>query len=85
MKGGGDSLIFKRGIKKVVVKQTPSDDLEFMDYLTTQADAREKFSGSDIEESGVSISGFESKEIFIWKDVCYSIPYGSRERVLWIM
>ncbi|AQZ16916.1 hypothetical protein BZL39_K05110 [Zygosaccharomyces parabailii] len=82
VKGGGDSLIFKRGTKKAVAKHSPAGDLESVDHVTMQADAREKFSGSEIEESDISFSGFESKGVFIWGNVCYVIPYGDGERTL---
>lgn len=88
VKGGGDALIFKKGTRSVLAKRNNrSDDLESMDQMNVQ-DVRDKYSSGsedtrnndqDIEES---FKGFASKGVFIWKNICYIIPYKGGERTL---
>ncbi|CDF89040.1 ZYBA0S03-07778g1_1 [Zygosaccharomyces bailii CLIB 213] len=94
VKGGGDALIFKKGTRRAAAKEPGPGDLEALDQMKLQGDAREKFSsGSDlmrgdatdagaVDSSDEVFEGFQSKGIFIWREVCYTIPYMGSERVL---
>lgn len=82
VKGGGESLIFKKGAKRVTGKQGPTGDLESLDHVRLQADARENFGSSDSGEVNANFSSFKSTGVFIWKDVNYVIPYSGGQRVL---
>ncbi|GAV46590.1 hypothetical protein ZYGR_0A01820 [Zygosaccharomyces rouxii] len=88
VKGGGDALIFKKGTRNATAKKNNRpDDLESMDQMNVQ-DVKDKYSsGSDItpnndQEIEQSFKDFASKGIFIWKNICYVIPYKGGERTL---
>ncbi|CAI4058482.1 hypothetical protein N7582_001118 [Saccharomyces uvarum] len=77
VKGGGDALIFKKGSRKFI---TPADE-ESPDNIN-DLDAKEQFSS---ESSGACEEAFEeleAKGVFIWKDVCFTIPYEGSTRLL---
>ncbi|GMM58019.1 ATP-binding cassette transporter [Maudiozyma humilis] len=82
VKGGGDALIFKKGAKRF----TPVDDLE---SSSGSIESREKYSS---ESGSVSAGGKSSSApvfedlkaagAFIWRNVCYTIPYDGGQRQL---
>lgn len=79
VKSGGDALIFKKGTRKYHMK------LDEEDGELHEIDTKEKFSsrsGSSTTSEDEIFEELESKGIFIWRNVCYTIPYDGGMRQL---
>ncbi|CCF57077.1 hypothetical protein KAFR_0C00820 [Kazachstania africana CBS 2517] len=79
VKDTGDALIYKKGSKSYKMKND-----EESNHSSENLEPQEKYSsGSTAEESTDAIfEELESKGVFIWKDVCYTIPYDGGQRML---
>ncbi|CAI4057848.1 hypothetical protein SKDZ_04G2390 [Saccharomyces kudriavzevii ZP591] len=77
VKGGGDALIFKKGSKRFVA---PVDE-ESPDNIN-DIDAKEQFSSESSGANDEVFDELEAKGVFIWKDVCFTIPYEGSIRML---
>ncbi|CAL9734683.1 protein Snq2p [Monosporozyma servazzii] len=77
VKGGGDALVFKKGSKRFEVR----NDEEAAD---ASIDAREKYStSSSIDaDNDSAFEALESKGAFLWRKVCFTIPYDGGQRQL---
>ncbi|KAG0669884.1 ATP-binding cassette transporter snq2 [Maudiozyma exigua] len=80
VKGGGDALIFKKGAKKfesVMDEESANDSIDIREkYSSTGSSA------SDDDDSQPMFEDLKSAGAFIWKDVCYTIPYDGGMRQL---
>ncbi|SCU78069.1 LAFA_0A04742g1_1 [Lachancea sp. 'fantastica'] len=80
--GGGDTLVFKKGAKRL---GSPSDE-ENDESSLTMAEAKKNVDNGSEDTSSVASNvfrGLKSRGVFVWKDVCYTIPYkGSTRRLL---
>ncbi|GMM56132.1 hypothetical protein DAKH74_027480 [Maudiozyma humilis] len=76
MTGTGDALIFKKGTKHF--KQ--DNDLESFDEDIEQKEVYTSSSAG--EDSSDSFEKFQSVGTFIWKNVCYTVPYNGAPRLL---
>ncbi|CCH62219.1 hypothetical protein TBLA_0G02820 [Henningerozyma blattae CBS 6284] len=77
VKSGGDALIFKKGFK-------PTETVEDIESnaVINISENKEKFTPAE-EADDTNLEGLESTGIFIWRDVCYTIPYdGGMRRLL---
>lgn len=84
VKGGGDALIFKKGAKRFKQKTADSSDIELADNMN-MGDVKEKLSIGGDSSKGDEVDAFgdlESTGVFIWKEVCYTIPYNGSQRQL---
>ncbi|SJM81709.1 probable protein SNQ2 [Zygosaccharomyces bailii] len=87
-KGGGDALVFKKGTRKAVAREAGPGDIEALDDMNLHTDARENFSNdSDVTRKDDQLfdkefQTFQSKGTFMWRDVCYTIPYTGSEKIL---
>lgn len=77
IKGGGDALLFKKGTRN---RPSPTDE-ESSDNELTIADAKKVSSGDSSAETAV-FEGLRSEGVFLWKDVCYTIPFKGGQRQL---
>ncbi|CAI4037900.1 hypothetical protein SMKI_04G2360 [Saccharomyces mikatae IFO 1815] len=77
VKGGGDALIFKKGSKRFI---TPTDE-ESPENIN-DIDAKEQFSSESSGANNEVFDELEAKGVFIWKDVCFTIPYEGGKRML---
>jgi len=77
VKGGGDALIFKKGAKRF----TAINDEE---SANDSIDAKEKFSSSasSAADSAPIFEELKAAGAFIWRNVCYTIPYDGGQRQL---
>ena len=78
VKGGGDALVFKKGSKRF---ESRNDE----EASEPSIDAREKYSSSSVEDDDSSFGVFQelkSKAAFLWRRVCYTIPYDGSTRQL---
>lgn len=78
IKGGGDALVFKKGSRRLGV---------IRDEESADSSSGDKFSSSSMTEmedmnGDVVFEDLESKGVFIWRDVCYTIPYDGGMRML---
>lgn len=84
VKGGGDALIFKKGSKRFQ-RQAVTSDEENADNMNV-ADVKEKLSSGDStntkERAQNTFEDLQSNGVFMWKEVCYTIPYKGGERLL---
>lgn len=86
VKGGGDALIFKKGHKRFS-RKAEADDEETADNMNV-ADVKEGYSSGESDNSGQqdqNLHGFEelqSRGVFMWKNVNYTIPYKGGMRQL---
>ncbi|CCF57078.1 hypothetical protein KAFR_0C00830 [Kazachstania africana CBS 2517] len=76
VKGGGDALLFKKGSKRFEV----TTDIESGE--TSPSDLKERYSTSSSKGEDIQFEDLKSKGVFIWKDVCYTIPYDGGQRML---
>lgn len=79
--GSGDTLVFKKGAKRV----SPSSDEESREKSLTMSEAKKNLdsNASTSGSSAEALQGLKSTGIFIWRNVCYTIPYkGSTRRLL---
>ncbi|QLG71869.1 hypothetical protein HG535_0C02190 [Zygotorulaspora mrakii] len=86
VKGGGDALIFRKGAKRFLKKNHDVNDLESADNMNI-ADVKEDLvNGSNsVSSKENELNGFgdlKSTGVFLWKDVCFTIPYNGGERQL---
>lgn len=76
----GEFLVFKKGSRKIKVKNdeesAPNEETTCMEVVAPEADLHEKSTDKAL------FGNLESKGVFIWKDVCYTIPYEGGERQL---
>lgn len=77
VKGGGDALIFKKGSKRFIAHA----DEESPDNVD-DIDAKEQFSSESSGANDEVFDDLEAKGVFIWKDVCFTIPYEGGKRML---
>ncbi|CAI6422690.1 ASN_HP2_G0008360.mRNA.1.CDS.1 [Saccharomyces cerevisiae] len=77
VKGGGDALIFKKGSKRFIAHA----DEESPDNVN-DIDAKEQFSSKSSGANDEVSDDLEAKGVFIWKDVCFTIPYEGGKRML---
>ncbi|CAD6608928.1 XXYS1_4_G0045650.mRNA.1.CDS.1 [Saccharomyces cerevisiae] len=77
VKGGGDALIFKKGSKRFIAHA----DEESPDNVN-DIDAKEQFSSESSGANDEVFDDLEAKGVFIWKDVCFTIPYEGGKRML---
>ncbi|CAI4337228.1 ASN_collapsed_G0009230.mRNA.1.CDS.1 [Saccharomyces cerevisiae] len=77
VKGGGDALIFKKGSKRFIAHA----DEESPDNVN-DIDAKEQFSSESSGANDEVSDDLEAKGVFIWKDVCFTIPYEGGKRML---
>ncbi|CAI4331039.1 BAQ_1a_G0008910.mRNA.1.CDS.1 [Saccharomyces cerevisiae] len=77
VKGGGDALIFKKGSKRFIAHA----DEESPDNVN-DIDAKEQFSSESSGANDEEFDDLEAKGVFIWKDVCFTIPYEGGKRML---
>ncbi|CAL9734615.1 protein Snq2p [Monosporozyma servazzii] len=78
VKSGGDALVFKKGSKRVDIhddEESPKIGIE----------GKEKYVSSSTEASDNSLNVFQelkSKYAFLWRKVCFTIPYDGSQRQL---
>ncbi|CAB4255590.1 similar to Saccharomyces cerevisiae YDR011W SNQ2 Plasma membrane ATP-binding cassette (ABC) transporter [Maudiozyma barnettii] len=76
VKGTGDALIFKKGTKHLAQHK----DEESLDGTI---DAKETYiSEPNSNDSDNSFDHFDSEGTFIWRNMCYSVPYNGSKRLL---
>ena len=76
VKGGGDALIFKKGSKRF---ETHNDE----EAADESIDIKEKYLVSSTDEEDDTVfEDLESKGAFLWKKVCFTIPYDGGQRRL---
>ncbi|KAG0663045.1 ATP-binding cassette transporter snq2 [Maudiozyma exigua] len=76
--GTGDALIFKKGAKHI---HQPNDE----ESLDKNIDIKETYTSPDetnSENSDNDFEHFDSEGTFIWKNVCYTVPYDGSEKLL---
>ena len=77
-KGTGDALIFKKGAKHIAQhndEESLDKNIDIKETYTSQDETTSENSENDFEQ-------FDSEGTFIWKDVCYTVPYDGSERLL---
>ncbi|KAL3232856.1 Protein SNQ2 [Nakaseomyces bracarensis] len=80
VKGGGDALIFKKGTNRHIIKQDEEDSVDAGDIeMKEKVSSRSGCSTASEEEI---FEELESKGVFIWRNVCYTIPYDGGMRQL---
>lgn len=85
LKGGGDALLFKKGSRSLRMhkldEEANSTNLATVESKEGLTSATRTTSGTNsVDEE--AFEDLKSKGIFIWKDVCYTIPYDGGQRRL---
>ncbi|CCK72499.1 ATP-binding cassette transporter SNQ2 KNAG_0K01350 [Huiozyma naganishii CBS 8797] len=76
VKGGGDALIFKKGAKRFQLKH----DEEAADGAS---DLKDKYSSNTTStDDDETFADMKATGVFIWRDVCFTIPYDGGQRRL---
>ena len=80
VKGGGDALIFKKGAKRfetILDEESANDSIDIREkYSSTGSSASEDY------ESQPMFEDLKAAGAFIWRNVCYTIPYDGGMRQL---
>ncbi|SCU78297.1 LAME_0A04016g1_1 [Lachancea meyersii CBS 8951] len=79
--GGGDTLVFKKGAKRLASHSDEESD----ETSLTMAEAKKNVDNGSADTSSASsdvFQGLRSEGVFLWKDVCYTIPYKGSTRQL---
>ncbi|CDO93536.1 unnamed protein product [Kluyveromyces dobzhanskii CBS 2104] len=76
IKSSGDALIFKKGTSLAKVARDEEANVNSSDSITKTTDSSSK------SDDPALFADMKSEGIFLWKDVCYTIPYKGGERLL---
>ncbi|AET39067.1 uncharacterized protein Ecym_3604 [Eremothecium cymbalariae DBVPG len=81
LKGGGDSLVFKKGT--LARKKKLQHDVESSSPGTTSEAKYMVSDDSNLPVTGAGIfEGLKNEDVFLWKNVSYTIPYKGTKRKL---
>ncbi|CCD25960.2 pleiotropic drug resistance family ABC transporter NDAI_0G01840 [Naumovozyma dairenensis CBS 421] len=78
MQGGGDALVFKKGSESFRVIAADEESSE----SSNNVDLKEMYYSSNSAEGEAVFEGLESRGVFIWKEILYTIPYEGTQRKL---
>lgn len=76
VKNSGDALVFKKGTRMKKLKKDEESHVNSSDSITKTAGS------SEPEESAAIFANMRSEGIFLWNELCYTIPYKGGERLL---
>ncbi|CAH00315.1 ATP-binding cassette transporter SNQ2 [Kluyveromyces lactis] len=76
IKSSGDALLFKKGTSLNTIPKDEESNVNSTDSITKTTDS------SSRSDDPALFADMRSEGIFLWKDICYTIPYKGGERLL---